>query len=431
MKEQKKTSNNLKETKKNANVREENKKSNGKLNKKGIIAIIIGVCILIYLMYTIYLLIKHPTNVFTVEEGKLYQEEIAIGYVIREEKVIKGENYKNGMEQIIAEGEKAGVNENVFRYYSSNEENLKKKIAELDTKVQEVMKSDTSLATSDMKLLEKQIDEKLENISKITDVNQLSEYKKEIDKLVTKKAKTAGESSPRGSYLNQLIESRKTYENQLNSGAEYVKAPISGVVSYRVDGLEDVLTPNSFDLLTKEYLEKLDLKTGKIVATNEECGKIINNFGCYIATNSSSEEAKKAEVGDRVRIRLANNAEVSAQIENIKREDDGNNVIILKVTEQIAELINYRKTAFDLIWWSSSGLKVPNQAIVEKDGLNYVTRNRAGYLSELLIKVSKKGEYYSIVEPYSNEELKELGYSSKEITSYKKISLYDEILINP
>ena len=58
-------------------------------------------------------------------------------------------------------------------------------------------------------------------------------------------------------------------------------------------------------------------------------------------------------------------------------------------------------------------------------------RNRAGYLSELLIKVSKKGEYYSIVEPYSNEELKELGYSSKEITSYKKISLYDEILINP
>ena len=364
MKEQKKTSNNLKETKKNANVREENKKSNGKLNKKGIIAIIIGVCILIYLMYTIYLLIKHPTNVFTVEEGKLYQEEIAIGYVIREERVIKGENYKNGMEQIIAEGEKAGVNENVFRYYSSNEENLKKKIAELDTKVQEVMKSDTSLATSDMKLLEKQIDEKLENISKITDVNQLSEYKKEIDKLVTKKAKTAGESSPRGSYLNQLIESRKTYENQLNSGAEYVKAPISGVVSYRVDGLEDVLTPNSFDLLTKEYLEKLDLKTGKIVATNEECGKIINNFGCYIATNSSSEEAKKAEVGDRVRIRLANNAEVSAQIENIKREDDGNNVIILKVTEQIAELINYRKTAFDLIWWSSSGLKVPNQAIV-------------------------------------------------------------------
>ena len=152
-----------------------------------------------YLIYTIYLLIKQPTNVFTVEEGKLYQEEIAIGYVIREEKVIKGENYKNGMEQIIAEGEKAGVNENVFRYYSANEETLKQKIAELDTKIQEVMKNDNSVLTSDMKLLEKQIDENIENISKITDANQLTEYKKEIDKLVANKAKIAGETSPRPS----------------------------------------------------------------------------------------------------------------------------------------------------------------------------------------------------------------------------------------
>ncbi len=428
MKKKKTTSNKISTDAQNSqNIRKEKKK----LNKKGITAIIIGIGIFIYLIYTIYLLIKQPTNVFTVEEGKLYQEEIAVGYVIRDEKVIKGENYKNGMEQIIAEGEKAGVNENVFRYYSANEDSLKQKIAELDTKIQEVMKSDTSVFTSDMKLLERQIDEKIENISKITDVNQLSEYKKEIDKLVTKKAKTAGETSPRGSYLNQLIETRKTYENQLNSGAEYVKAPISGVVSYRVDGLEETLTPNSLETLTSEYLEKLELKTGKIVATNEECGKVINNFGCYIATISDSEEAKNAEAGDRLKVRLANNSEISAQIENVKHEENGKCIIILKVTEQIAELINYRKTTFDLIWWSASGLKVPNQAILEKDGLNYVVRNRAGYLSELLVKVKEKSENYSIVEPYSNEELKELGYSSKDITSYKKISLYDEILINP
>ncbi len=426
MKEQKKTSNKTKVVQNNKNIRKEKK-----LNRKGIAAIAVGIGILIYLIYTIYLLIKQPTNVFMVEEGKLYQEEIATGYVIREEKVIKGENYKNGMEQIIAEGEKAGVNENVFRYYSANEETLKQKIAELDTKIQEAMKNDNSVLTSDMKLLEKQIDEKIENISKITDANQLTEYKKEIDRLVEKKAKIAGESSPKGSYLNQLIESRKTYENQLNSGAEYVKAPMGGVVSYRVDGLEDVLTPNSFDALTKDYLEKLDLKTGKIVATSEECGKVINNFVCYIAVISNSEEAKKAEVDDRIKLRLANNTEISAKIEMIKNEEDGSNVIILKVTEQIEELINYRKTAVDLIWWSASGLKVPNQAIVEKDGLNYVVRNRAGYLSELLVKVAEKGEHYSIVEPYSNEELKEMGYSSTEITSYKKITLYDEILTNP
>ena len=348
-----------------------------KHNSKKIILYIIILAVVIYVLYTIYLLIIQPTNIFTIEEGKLYQEETNIGYVIRDEKVVKGQNYKNGMEQIISEGERASTNENIFRYYSTNETSLKQKIAELDTKIQDVMKSDTGLYTSDMKLLENQIDEKIENISKITDVAKLTEYKKQIENLVAKKAKTAGESSPKGSYLRQLIEERKKYESELNSGAEYVKAPMSGIVSYRVDGLEEILTPNNFGALSKEYLEGLDLKTGKIVATNEECGKVIDNFTCYIATITSSEEAKQAKVGDKVKVRLSNNTQVGAEITNIINEEDEDIIIILKLKNQIEELINYRKITFDLIWWDASGLKVPNQAIVKINDLDYVVRNRA------------------------------------------------------
>lgn len=421
----------MKDKEKTVKEKETEKLNKKKVNKKKIILYTVGLAIVIYLLYTIYLLIKEPTNIVTVEEGKLYQEETDIGYVIRDEKVVKGENYKNGMEQIIAEGERASNNENIFRYYSANEESLKQKISELDTKIQEVMLNDKSLLTADIKLLENQIDEKIADISKITDVTKLTEYKKEIDNLITKKAKTAGESSPKGSYLRQLIEERKKYENQLNSGAEYVKAPMSGLVSYRVDGLEETLTPNNFSSLSKEYLESLDLKTGKIVATNEECGKVINNFVCYIATVTSSEEAKQAKVGDKIKVRLSNNVEVSAEISNIVKEEDKDILVILKLNKQVEELINYRKITFDLIWWDASGLKVPNQAIVQEDDLNYVIRNRAGYLSKILVKVKKQGEKYSIVEAYKTEELKELGFSDKEINSYRKISLYDEILINP
>lgn len=410
--------------------KELNKQTNKKVNYKKMVIAAISLIIIGYLVYTIYLLIKEPTNVFTVEEGKLYQEETDIGYVIRNEKVAKGQNYKNGMEQIISEGERASTNENIFRYYSVNEESLKQKIAELDSKVQEVMVNDSSLLTADMKLLENQIDEKVENINKITDVSKLTEYKKEIDTLIAKKAKTAGESSPKGSYLRQLIEERKKYESELNSGAEYVKAPISGVVSYRVDGLEETLTPENFGSLSKQYLESLNLKTGKIVATNEECGKVIDNFSCYIATITSSEEAKQATVGQKVKVRLSSNTEISAQITNIIEEND-ERLIILKLNKQVEELINYRKITFDLIWWDATGLKVPNQAIVKENDLDYVVRNRAGYLSKILVKVKKQGDKYSVVDSYSNEELKEIGYTDTEIANYRKISLYDEILINP
>lgn len=399
--------------------------------KKKIVLYIVLITVVLYIAYTIYLLIKQPTNVFTVEKGTLYQEETDIGYVIRKETVVRGNNYKNGMEQIKAEGERAAKSENIFRYYSTNEESLKQKIAELDTKIQEAMSEDTGIFTADMKSLENQIDEKLKEINKITDVTTLTEYKKEIDNLITKKAKIAGDLSPKGSYLNQLIEERKQYESQLNSGAEYVTAPMSGIVSYKVDGLEETLTPDNFGSINKEFLENLNLKTGKIVATSDEAGKIIDNFCCYIATITSSEEAKQAEVGDSIKIRLSNNVEVSAKINSISNEENDEVLLILELNEQIEELTNYRKISFDLIWWDKTGLKVPNQAIVDVDGLKYVVRNRAGYLSKILVNIIKQGDKYSIVKPYTTDELKELGFSNEEINTYKKISLYDEIILNP
>ena len=403
---------------------------NKKINK--IIIGIIAILIVCYLGYTIYLLIKEPTDIFTIEEGKVYLEETDIGYIIRDETVVKGENYKNGMEQIKTEGEKAAKGESIFRYYSKNEESLIKQIADLDEKIQEAMATtQTSPYQSDVKLLENQIDQKVELLNKTTDVAKLTEYKKEINELVTKKANIIGEKSPSGSYLKQLQDQRTSLENELNSGAEYITAPESGIVSYKVDGLEETLTKENFSTLTKEYLEKLNLKTGKIIATSDECGKIINNFECYIATISSSQEAKNAKIGDNVKIRLSNNTEIDAEIAYISQENEEENLIVLQIDKQIEELTNYRKISFDLIWWSYSGLKVPNQAIIEQNGLHYVVRNRAGYLTKILVNVEKQNEKYSIVSNYTTEELKELGLTDSQIANNKTLYVYDEIMLNP
>ena len=403
---------------------------NKKINK--IIIGIIAILIVCYLGYTIYLLIKEPTDIFTIEEGKVYLEETDIGYIIRDETVVKGENYKNGMEQIKTEGEKAAKGESIFRYYSKNEESLIKQIAELDVKIQEAMATtQTNPFQSDVKILENQIDEKVELLNKTTDIARLTEYKKEINELVTKKSNIIGEKSPSGSYLKQLQDQRTALENELNSGAEYITAPESGIVSYKVDGLEETLTKENFSTLTKEYLEKLNLKTGKIIATSDECGKIINNFECYIATISSSQEAKNAKIGDNVKIRLSNNTEIDAEIAYISQENEEENLIVLQIDKQIEELTNYRKISFDLIWWSYSGLKVPNQAIVEQDGLHYVVRNRAGYLTKILVNVEKQNEKYSIVSNYTTEELKELGLTDSQIANNKTLYVYDEIMLNP
>ena len=144
-----------------------------------------------------------------------------------------------------------------------------------------------------------------------------------------------------------------------------------------------------------------------------------------------SEEAKNAQVGKIVNIRLSNNVEIPAQITNIIREDGEETVIILKIEKEIEELINYRKITFSLIWWNDEGLKVPNQAIVKIDDLDYLVRNRAGYLNKILVKVTRRNDKYSIVTNYDTEELKELGFSDTEIRNMRRITIYDELILNP
>ena len=105
--------------------------------------------------------------------------------------------------------------------------------------------------------------------------------------------------------------------------------------------------------------------------------------------------------------------------------------MILKTNKAVEDLISYRKISVDVIWWSYSGLKVPNSAIIEEGGLSYIIRNRAGYKDKILVKVLKQNKSYSIIRNYLPKELTELGYDEKEKRTMKSISTYDEITTKP
>jgi putative membrane fusion protein len=423
-------------------VRKVSKPKQKKVNKKKIlVANIIGIIILVYFVYCIIQLIKQPTDVVAIENGNLSEEESATGYVIREETVIQGENYKNGIITIKAEGERVAKDDPVFRYYNTNEESLLEKIQEIDEKIQVAMEEEQITPSNDMKLLETQIQDKLVELEKLDDIQKIAEYKNDISTKITKRAKLAGEKSTAGSTIKKLIEERTSYESTLNSGSEYIKAPVSGIVSYRVDGLEEILTPDSISTLTSEYLNSLNLKTGEIISSSNEKGKIINNFEGYIITSLKSEKAKEAEVGTTVKLRLSNGEEISAEVTNIT-EEEASRLITFKITTGLDILANYRKITFDIIWWSYSGLKVPNTALVAelaKEGSNqegnyiyFVIRNRAGYTDKIPVKVLKQNSSYSIITNYESTELKEeWGYTDAEVKALKTLILYDEIMINP
>lgn len=408
-----------------------NKIKKTRTNKKKAVFIVLLILIIFYALFLVAKLVKNPTDTFVVTKGKLTQEETVLGYIAREETVVKGANYKNGMVKIKDEGAKVAKDDSIFRYYSVGEEELKSKIAKLDVEMQQIMQNEEGAFSSDIKLLENQVEKELNAVYEINSIQKIQEHTKNINSYIAKKAKISGELSPSGSYLKQLLAQRQEYENQLIANSEYIKAPVSGIVSYRVDGLEDVFKVEDFSKFNKEFLHNLDLKTGQTVALSEEMGKIINNYQCYIIFNSKSNEAKKSKVGDTIKIRLQNSNVINATIENIINEEDKTKTITIKITKNIEDLISYRKISFDIIWWSEEGYKIPTEAIKEEDGKSYIIRNRNGYYDKMLIKILKQNDEYCIVEQYSAEELKELGFTNTQIYNMKNIALYDEILLNP
>lgn len=321
--------------------------------------------------------------------------------------------------------------DSVFRYYSSNEDDLIKQIADLDEQINQALEENESMVlSSDMISLEGQIESTLNIMYNTNEIRKLDEYLKKIDGYVTKKAQIAGERSPSGSLVKNLIQKRATLEAELNTSSQIINSPMSGIVSYRVDGLEDLLKTDGFGSLTKKTLDGYNLKPGSVVPQTTDKGKVVNNFICYIATPINTEKADSSKVGDKVILRLANSAEIEAEIVSIVN-DVNCKILVFEIKDKIEELIEYREISFDIIWWKYSGFKISNSAIsTDENDLNYIERNKAGYSEKILVKILRQNDTYSIVQNYTDEELEELGFSSEEISDRTQLKLHDEIILH-
>ena len=208
---------------------------------KIVIAIIVILCLVMFVKKGIKLL-KNISQICVVEEGSLKFEENSDGYILRDETVLKGENYKNGMVQIISEGQRVAKDKPAFRYYSNGESEILSKIDLLDDEINaEIESSGLNIFSTDITNLEIQIEKLVDSMYNLNDLEEIKNQISELDVYISKKTKIAGDLSPADSHIKTLIEQRNSLEQQLSNAAEVIYAPCSGTLSYRVDGLEEVL----------------------------------------------------------------------------------------------------------------------------------------------------------------------------------------------
>ena len=288
------------------------------------------------------------------------------------------------MVQILADGERAAMNQAVFRYYSNVEDKIIKQISEVDEKINQALDNQTlPKLNADVSSLEHEIEDTVNGMYKLNDIQKINEHKNKIETYISKKVDLTGKNSPESSEVRNLTEQRDQLEQQLENSVEVITSPKAGLASYRVDGLEDKLRVNDFSYLTSDLLNSFELKVGAAVPLSNEKGKVVDNFKCYIATIINTEKSSAAKVGDIVTLRLSTSDEIEATIVHIV-EEDNQRILVFEIKEKVEELLEFRLITIDIIWWKYTGLKVSNQALIEEDDKIFVERNMPGYTERYL-----------------------------------------------
>ena len=179
-------------------------------------------------------------------------------------------------------------------------------------------------------------------------------------------------SENRGS-LKSLVQERDIYESQMAGARQNAYAAQSGVVSYITDGLEEVLTLESRERLTKEQTTmKVDysaLSYPKDVAAGDVICKIVQSNTWYIA---AYVDRKSAEGWSEDSVRtLYMDVEgqlrpMEVRVDQIVQASETEMYVVFRCTRQMAEYLNCRNVKFRLEKNVTEGLKIPNTAIADR-----------------------------------------------------------------
>ena len=172
--------------------------------------------------------------------------------------------------------------------------------------------------------------------------------------------------------LSQLSEERSSYEQQLSQSMSSVTAPESGVVAFSYDGLEETLKPDALEEITVGQLSGSEKMTYISKVNNVKEGdplfRIVRSNQWYIVSNFPANEVLDWKAGDTKKLNLISEdstTAVSATIHSITPGETETKVVFSCFT-YMDEFMDSRTISFSLESETVQGLKIPNNAIVEK-----------------------------------------------------------------
>ena len=234
-------------------------------------------------------------------------------------------------------------------------------------------------------------------------------------------------STPDSSAIRDLVNQRENLVKISKESSNNILSPVSGLVTYKIDGLEDSYEYNNIQNYDIKELEDIILKYDGTI--NSQFGiKIVDNYGTYFLIKTErGENDQYIEQGSNYTIRISDleNKTINATlVKNVQNEQY--NYSLFEIDNEIDDIIDYRKLSCEIIWNTYSGMAVPINAIYtsEEKGYSYVLMVYGADYVEVPIKILQSSDSIAIVDNLSKEEIDSIGYTRGFI-----LELYDELVI--
>ena len=392
--------------------------------KKRILAMSLIILILLVGGIILYNTVFKKSETYTVVSGYVEKTTDTQGIVIKEEKVVDLNN-NNAIIPLIEQSKRVRKSESIAIYQDNKYQEYNEKINEMDKQIEILINDLPEVYSSDISYIENQIEKLGKEARNSTSYIKMQEYKTKIDELSNQKITLLGELSPSGSKVRELIDKRNQIEENYKNSSDNIKSPISGCITYKLDGLEKITdtekvfsyTVNDFNDIFSKYSTNL---------SNDFGIKIINNFISYIVIKTSNNEYIKEGNKYYLAFTDKSDSKESTVLSKVIDIDDDNKYCIFKISNDIENLVDSRMENIRVVWAKKTGMAVPLSAISlnEKANIGNVTIIKNGDYITVPIKIILSNDNIAIVDNLTDEEK-----TQNNIQSNYKLEIYDQLVI--
>ncbi len=334
----------------------------------------------------------------------------------------------------VNDGERVSIGKKILEIAKSNgaDEDISLKINKLNERIEEIKanEADNNFFAQDKQKIDTNIAsdlKELQNVAKSGDFSKLETAKNDLSANVYKKSLIYGTESFSGQNYEQLMKEKTTLEQLLKNNLNVVYAKISGLVSYELDGYEEVLKPEGVEALKlsniQEIINSHNSKQKKKDEVKRYGVKVVDNFEWYVAAVIPKGILTEDCIGKTIKVRFKDlgGTVVSGTIKHFDIGDEQNSLVVIRTTEQVNGFHNTRVSNLEIITKHGEGLIIPTKTIVEKDGLKGIYIERNGMAKFVPINEIIKNEQETLVQNLKKDDK---GYNSKNFV----LKPYDRVI---